>query len=123
MRLGNWYKFLISLTLFLVTLGVISKPALDHPYYSNLPNRPLVIAHQGGDGLWPGETMYAYKHAAELGADVLEMDIHITRDDLLVLMHDETVDRTTNGSGEIGNMTMEELKTLDAGYNWSLDDG
>ena len=67
--------------------------------------------------------MYAYEHAVELGVDVLEMDIHITNDNKLILMHDETVDRTTNGSGEIESMTLDELKKLDAGYDWSPDEG
>ncbi|MBK8428561.1 MAG: glycerophosphodiester phosphodiesterase [Lewinellaceae bacterium] len=67
--------------------------------------------------------MFAYQNAVDLGVDVLEMDIHITKDGVLVLMHDEAVDRTTNGTGEIESMTLDELKKLDAGYNWSPDDG
>ena len=57
---------------------------------------PLVIAHQGGDGIWPGDTLYAFEKAVEIGADVLEMDAHITKDGQIVLMHDEEVDRTTD---------------------------
>ncbi|MBK8420505.1 MAG: glycerophosphodiester phosphodiesterase [Anaerolineales bacterium] len=86
-------------------------------------NYPLVIAHQGGDEVWPGDTLFAYQNAAALGVDVLEMDIHISRDGVLVLMHDEKVDRTTDGTGEIESMTLAELKQLDAGYDWSLDEG
>ncbi len=109
--------------LVLVLMGVTSKQAPNHPYYgSDLPY-PLVIAHQGGDGLWPGNTLYAFERAAELGVDVLEMDLHISKDGALVLIHDDSVDRTTDGTGLIEEMTLAELKTLDAGYDWSTDDG
>lgn len=123
MKLKTWQKIAALLILLIIVLRVISKPAIDHPYYAADLNYPLVIAHQGGDGLWPGETMFAYQNAAKLGVDVLEMDIHITKDGVLVLMHDEAVDRTTDGSGEIESMTLEELKKLDAGYDWSTDNG
>lgn len=91
-------------------------------YYSNAP-QTLVIAHQGGDGIWPGDTMLAFENAVAIGADVLEMDAHITKDGRIVLMHDEEVDRTTDGTGLIEEMTLEELKKLDAAYDWSTDDG
>ncbi len=111
------------IVLALVLVAVFSKRAPDHPYYGDDLPYPLVIAHQGGDGLWPGDTLYAYEHAAALGVDVLEMDLHITKDGVLVINHDESVDRTTNGTGNIEDMTLAELKALDAGYNWSNDDG
>lgn len=85
--------------------------------------RPLVMAHRGGAGLWPENTMYGFERAVDLGVDVLETEIHSTADNILVLMHDSTVDRTTNGSGPISAFTLEELKTLDAGYNWTADGG
>lgn len=110
------------LALAAIILRVISNPAPEHPYYKGI-DRPLVIAHQGGDGIWPGETMFAYQNAVDLGVDVLEMDIHITADGELILMHDETVDRTTDGSGDIESMTLEELKKLDAAYDWTPDEG
>jgi len=83
----------------------------------------LVIAHQGGDGIWPGDTMYAFEKAVEMDVDVLEMDAHITQDGQIVVMHDEEVDRTTDGTGLIEEMTLTELKGLDAAYDWSNDDG
>ena len=58
-----------------------------------------------------------------MGVDVLEMDMHSTADGVLVLMHDDTVDRTTDGAGPVNGLTLDELKALDAGYDWSLDDG
>jgi glycerophosphoryl diester phosphodiesterase len=104
-----------------LTLIIPDAPAM--PYYTNPRPRTLVIAHQGGDGVWPGDTMYAFKQAVAIGADVLEMDAHITQDGVIVLMHDETVDDTTDGTGAIEDMTLAELKKLDAGYDWSNDGG
>jgi len=93
-----------------------------HPYYEGVTG-PLLIAHQGGDGIWPGDTMYAFEKAVEIGADVLEMDAHITKDGQIVLMHDEKVDRTTDGTGLVEELTLAELKQLDAAYHWSNDGG
>jgi glycerophosphoryl diester phosphodiesterase len=109
--------------LALALMASISKPAPEHPYYTSDLPYPLVIAHQGGDGLWPGNTLYAFEQSAALGVDVLEMDLHITQDGVLVINHDETVDRTTDGTGNIEDMTLAEIKALDAGYDWSNDDG
>ena len=106
-----------------IVLALLAKPGSNHSFYSEGPPRPWVIAHQGGDGLWPSDTMFAFERAAEMGVDVLEMDMHSTSDGVLVLMHDSTVDRTTNGTGRINDMTLADLKALDAGYNWSEDDG
>lgn len=83
----------------------------------------LVIAHRGGAGLWPENTLYAFRQAAALGVDVLEMDVQITRDGEIVVLHDSTVDRTTNGTGAVGDLTLTELRRLDAGYTWTADDG
>ena len=123
MKKRIWQTAAVLLAVIIVILRLTAKPAPDHPYYADGLNYPLVIAHQGGDGVWPGETMFAYQHAADLSVDVLEMDIHITADGALILMHDETVDRTTDGTGEIESMTLAQLKELDAAYDWSPDDG
>jgi glycerophosphoryl diester phosphodiesterase len=123
MKLKPWQIIALLFIAVLAVIRLLSKPAPEHPYYTADSNRPLVIAHQGGDGIWPGNTMFAFQNAADLGADVLEMDLHITSDGILVLMHDETVDRTTDGTGEIEAMTLDELKQLDAGYDWSSDEG
>lgn len=84
-------------------------------------NQWSVIAHQGGNLLRPGDTMSAFEHAVELGVDALELDVHATRDGVLVVIHDDTVDRTTNGTGRVSNLTLEEIQALDAGYNWPFD--
>jgi len=84
--------------------------------------RPLIMAHQGGEKQWPSNTLLAFRQARRLGVDVLDMDVHLSRDGELVLMHDTTVDRTTDGHGAIGDLTWAELSRLDAGYRFSLDD-
>jgi glycerophosphoryl diester phosphodiesterase len=114
---------LLLLIAVLVGLRLGSRPAPPHPFFDNFSRYPLVMAHQGGDGLWPGDTLFAFEQAAALGVDVLEMDAHLTQDGILVLIHDETVDRTTNGSGLVEEMTLAELKQLDAGYDWTSDEG
>ncbi|MBW7857509.1 MAG: glycerophosphodiester phosphodiesterase [Leptonema sp. (in: Bacteria)] len=111
----------IFITIILIRIN--SKPATKVAYYSHLSKGTEVIAHQGGADLWPSATMTAYHNAVKLGVDVLEMDIHITKDGQLVLMHDGTVDRTTNGKGDIESMTLAEIKSLDAGYRFTLDEG
>ena len=81
------------------------------------------MAHRGGAGLWPENTMHAFAGAAALGVDVLEMDLHGTADGALVIIHDGTVERTTNGAGAVAALTLAELKKLDAGYRWTNDGG
>lgn len=81
------------------------------------------MAHRGGRGLAPENTMVAFRQAVALGVDVLELDIRSSADGALVVIHDETVERTTNGRGAVHDHTLAELKDLDAGYRWSADGG
>lgn len=81
--------------------------------------RALNIAHQGGEDEAPSNTMYAYDRSMRLGSDMLETDIHVTADDQIAVIHDSTVNRTTNGTGSVYDMTMAELRKLDAGY-WTV---
>ncbi|HEY8569562.1 glycerophosphodiester phosphodiesterase, partial [Microbulbifer sp.] len=85
--------------------------------------RPLVIAHadDSGQGLYPGNTSVFLQQMAAMNVDVLEMDVHASADDELVLMHDDTVDRTTDGKGAIRDKTLQELRQLNVAYNWSQD--
>ncbi len=83
-----------------------------------------VIAHRGGADLRPESTVLAFGHAASLDASLIfEMDVRMTSDGALVLMHDITVDRTTNGTGAVSSLTFAELRALDAGYDFSPDGG
>lgn len=83
----------------------------------------LNIAHRGGRRVWPEHTLLAYEEALASGTDVLELDIHETSDSVIVVMHDDTIDRTTNGTGAIKDMTFAELRTYDAGYTFTTDGG
>jgi len=85
--------------------------------------RPLAFAHRGGSLLWPENTMPAFRGAVEMGYRYLETDLHATRDGALVLIHDDTLERTTNGSGPVWEHTLAELKRFDAGYHFSPDGG
>jgi len=117
------FKIFILLILLSVGISFVVNPKAPADEYYLGVTHPLVVAHQGGDGVWPGDTMYAFEKAVEIGADVLEMDAHITKDGQIVLMHDEAVDRTTDGTGLIEDLTLAEIKQLDAAYKWSNDDG
>jgi glycerophosphoryl diester phosphodiesterase len=99
------------------------KPADVRAIFQRESSRPLVFAHRGGGGLYPENTLEAFRYSAAMGVDVLELDVHSTSDGALVVMHDATVDRTTNGSGRVSQMTLAELKKLDAGYRFTPDDG
>ena len=120
------FRFLKSISaiafLAFVASVIVNPKAQPTSYYEGAPV-PLVIAHQGGDGVWPGDTMVAFENAVAIGSDVLEMDAHITQDGHIVLMHDEEVDRTTDGTGLIEDLTLDQIKGLDAAYDWSTDDG
>lgn len=84
-------------------------------------DEPLVVAHQGGELLRPSNTMVAFRHAVDLGADVLDADLHRTADGVLVLLHDETVDRTSDGTGAVADLTIDQLRALDFGHRFDPD--
>ncbi|MEM9728524.1 MAG: glycerophosphodiester phosphodiesterase [Myxococcota bacterium] len=83
----------------------------------------LNIAHRGGRRIRPEHTLLAYEQALLDGTDILELDLHATLDGVIVVLHDTTIDRTTNGTGAVKDMTLEELRTYDAGYDFSTDGG
>lgn len=82
-----------------------------------IEHRPLVIAHQGGEDELPSNTLYAFRRSIAAGAQMLELDVGVTRDDQVVVMHDTTVDRTTDGSGTIASKTLRQIRRLD-GAHW-----
>lgn len=103
----------VVLTLLLiVTTAADTQAQRDHV---------LVMAHRGGRGLWPENTLLAFENALAAGTDVIETDIWQSKDGVIVICHDGKVDRTTDGKGRIEDLTLEELKALDAGHRWSLD--
>lgn len=84
----------------------------------------LLGAHRGGMHLWPQNTLVAFREASERWPDVLlELDVHMTMDGHVVVIHDDTVDRTTNGSGLVNRMTLAEIRALDAAWHFTLDGG
>ncbi len=92
---------------------------LTHPL---VVRSPMLIAHRGGAALAPENTLTAFRQAADTwAADMIEMDVRATADGHCVVIHDETVDRTTNGRGAVRDMTLAELKELDAGYHFTRD--
>ena len=80
-----------------------------------LPSDIELLAHRGGPVNAPENTMKAFRNAIEMGVDGFETDIQRSKDGVLVIMHDETVDRTTNGTGRIGDLTFDQIRALDAG--------
>lgn len=102
-------------------VGATVEPLPAHPFWSD--GRPHVIAHRGGSGLWPENTLLAFRNAAALGVNMLEMDLRMTADGEIIVLHEETVDRTTDGRGVVGVLTIAQLQRLDAGYRWTSDEG
>ncbi|MGD9926090.1 MAG: glycerophosphodiester phosphodiesterase [Sphaerochaeta sp.] len=84
---------------------------------------PRVIAHRGDSAHFPENTLSAFLSACTLGVDVIETDVHLSKDGQLVIWHDETLDRNTDGSGRVEDHTLSELKTYDAGYTFTPDNG
>lgn len=79
------------------------------------PAQVMVMAHRGGSVLGPESTLATYQRAIDAGVDWLELDVQLSKDGVLVVFHDETVDRTTNGTGAVADLTFDELRKLDAG--------
>lgn len=82
---------------------------------AGLVNMPIVIAHRGASAYEPENTLRAVRHALNLGAPAIEVDVRRVKDRELVIMHDETVSRTTDGTGRVADLSLEELRQLDAG--------
>ncbi len=92
-----------------------------HPLLS--AGRRLVVGHRGNRAHAPENTMPSFAEAVALGVDAVELDVHLSADGVVVVMHDPTVDRTTNGAGAVSQLTWAELSTLDAGHRFSTDRG
>lgn len=83
----------------------------------------LNIAHQGGEDQFPSNTLYAFKKASRAGSDMLELDIGVTKDGKVVVLHDTTVDRVTNGKGTVISKTLKQIRALDGAYWFSATEG
>lgn len=84
---------------------------------------PILFGHRGDRANYPENTLLAMEKSVAYGIDALELDIHMTADGVPVVIHDETVNRTTDGNGPVREFTLDELKALDAGYWYSPDNG
>jgi glycerophosphoryl diester phosphodiesterase len=80
-----------------------------------VPRKPVICAHRGASAAAPENTVAAFRLAGELGADMFELDVSLTKDGGLVIMHDALVDRTTDGTGAVADLTLAEIRRLDAG--------
>jgi glycerophosphoryl diester phosphodiesterase len=104
------------LLVYFVLLLIPGYPPVDEiPFYQD--SGVSVIAHRGGRALVPGNTIEAAKNAVDIGSDIIEIDVHLTADNTLVVRHDAMIDTTTNGTGLIANMTLSDIQAYDAGFN------
>jgi glycerophosphoryl diester phosphodiesterase len=108
-----------ALPLALALAALLALPATAQDSNPWLTERTFInMAHQGGEDEFPSNTMYAFKQALAAGADTLELDVNRTKDDQFVVMHDWTLDRTTNGTGYTTEKTVAEIQELDAAHNF-----
>ncbi|MGG1214832.1 glycerophosphodiester phosphodiesterase [Micromonospora provocatoris] len=96
----------------------ISKPQQREGKQALQFDRPIILAHRGGAHLEPEHTMLAFEKSAQLGVDGFEIDIRLTKDEEIIVFHDATVDRTTDGYGSVSEMTLAEINALNHGYQF-----
>ncbi|RYX86066.1 hypothetical protein EON73_02680 [bacterium] len=107
--------FFLLLTVFIPFGKYISTNA------NQLSRRQVkIIAHRGASGHAPENTLASFQKAIEIGVDMIELDVHLSADDSIIVMHDYKLSRTTNGTGEIADHSYDDLKKLDAGSKFSL---
>ena len=114
-------KHIAFVGLLLMSASCVPKQDVieENPFIISEGARPWVIAHGGAKALWPENTQMAFDSAMAMGVDALEMDIQLTRDGILVLHHDETIDRISNGNGFVIDYTFEELQQFNFGFNFT----
>jgi glycerophosphoryl diester phosphodiesterase len=83
--------------------------------------RPIVLAHTGGEDEFPGSTMFAYGESMKAGVDMLDLNVRLTRDGVLIVQHDDSVDRQTNGTGKVADMDFAAIHALDNAYWFTTD--
>lgn len=114
--------FFAVIVLFILAVNLFQRQVEEHVFFTQFERYPLVIAHAGSD-LYPTDTMYAFERYAAMGVDILEMDTNMTKDGEIVVIHDSRLERTTNGTGDVRDLTLAEIKKYDAAFDWTLDDG
>jgi glycerophosphoryl diester phosphodiesterase len=115
----KWFSIIITVLvlLYLVLFLLVVPERPDKAFFAN-GGEPLVLAHRGGASLAPENTLVAFEKARSIGVDAIEFDVRATKDGHLVVIHDETVDRTTNGEGRVDEMNLQEIRQLDAAYSF-----
>ena len=111
---------LFKIYLFLYLFGFLIPQKTTHPVLNNI-KIPVTISHQGGNKVYPDQSMLAFNNSIRLGIQVLELDVHRTSDSILVIHHDASIDRLTNKTGIIKEMTWDELQSVDGAYNWTIN--
>jgi glycerophosphoryl diester phosphodiesterase len=101
----------------------VAKPQVRPEKEALQYGHPIVLAHRGGSIIAPENTMAAFKKAAEFGVHGFEIDIRLTKDEEIIVFHDDTLNRTTDGTGRVADFTLRELKKLDFGYRFIDLDG
>lgn len=120
-RFKQFFLIIIGIAVVFIALNYLPvKPIDQHPFFNNEQDAPLVIAHRAGDQIAPGNTMTAIKMSSEMGVDMIEVDLHITKDGQIVLAHDPTVDRTTDGTGYVSDYTLDEFLALMLGFTFKI---
>ena len=124
----KWKETLIVLAAVLiiaVLVGVVLRHGFAHTCHfpAFRQEEQMVFALRGGRSLGPENTLTTFQKAIVSGAHALELDVRLTRDDHLVVIHDATVDRTTDGTGTVGSLSLDDIRRLDAAFNYSADDG
>lgn len=113
----------IALLFGIIQLIPVKDVVENNPFSIEAKGRPLVIAHGGAKDLFPENTMVAFDGSIEIGIDMLEIDVCITKDDILITHHDRTIDDMTDGTGKVRDFTFEELKAFNFGYGFKALDG
>lgn len=119
-RSAQW----LTICLCIIVSGLFLKIDLTQSRIKNTSTSKVEsIAHRAGLMHWPENTIYGIKQSIKMGIDIVELDVSLTKDDVLVLMHDSLVNRTTDGYGQVSRYTLSEIKNLDAGYFFQDEDG
>ena len=117
-------RFLLRILTCLTAASTVasSEEVQERNYFKEI-KRPLIFAHRGGKAHWPENTLYAFERALKSGADVIDLDLQETKDREIVILHDETLERTSNGTGRVEQFTLAELKKLDFAYRFTPNGG
>ena len=109
--------FIISIVAILIIINIVPQRDVieENIFRMKEGERTKVIAHGGAKQLFPENTIEAFDGVMELGVDILEMDVCLTKDEVVVTHHDKTIDRTSDGSGRVRDYTYEELKNFNFG--------